>query len=142
MRNVLLPFDGSVPARHAAQYLLNIIEDYPNLQIHMINVQAEPKLYGNYVSASLMEQLRAGALERSREVLAEGTSSLEATGVRCEPHAAVGDVAEEIVRAVKEYACDTVIMGTRGMSNLGNLLMGSVATRVLHEVSVPVLLVK
>ncbi|MDD2126969.1 universal stress protein [Pseudomonas monteilii] len=142
MRNVLLPFDGSVPARHAVQYLLNIIEDYPNLQIHMINVQAEPKLYGNYVSASLMEQLRAGALERSLEVLAEGTSSLEATGVRCEPHAAVGDVAEEIVRAVKEYACDTVIMGTRGMSNLGNLLMGSVATRVLHEVSVPVLLVK
>jgi nucleotide-binding universal stress UspA family protein len=33
-------------------------------------------------------------------------------------------------------------MGTRGMSNFSNLVMGSVATRVVHEVTVPVLLVK
>jgi nucleotide-binding universal stress UspA family protein len=33
-------------------------------------------------------------------------------------------------------------MGTRGMSRLGNLVMGSVANRVVHEVPVPVLLVK
>jgi nucleotide-binding universal stress UspA family protein len=33
-------------------------------------------------------------------------------------------------------------MGTRGLGNFTGLLLGSVATRVVHEVSVPVLLVK
>ena len=59
-----------------------------------------------------------------------------------ETHELIGDAPAEIAKAVKEYDCHLVVMGTRGMSKLGNLLMGSVATRVIHEVDVPVLLVK
>jgi len=33
-------------------------------------------------------------------------------------------------------------MGTRGMSSVANMVLGSAATKVLHLVSVPVLLVK
>jgi nucleotide-binding universal stress UspA family protein len=33
-------------------------------------------------------------------------------------------------------------MGTRGLGSFAGMLLGSVATRVIHEVSVPVLLVK
>ena len=33
-------------------------------------------------------------------------------------------------------------MGTRGLGSFTGMLMGSVANRVVHEVSVPVLLVK
>jgi nucleotide-binding universal stress UspA family protein len=35
-----------------------------------------------------------------------------------------------------------IAMGTRGMGTIGNLLMGSVATKVVHLASVPVTLVK
>ena len=48
----------------------------------------------------------------------------------------------EVTQAAAKYGCDTVVMGTRGMSSLGNLVMGSVASRVVHGVPVPVLLVK
>lgn len=142
MRNVLLPFDGSASARRAIQYLLDLAGDYPSIQVHVINVQTIPKLHGGYVSAVMLEQLHAGALNHAQEIAAEATVLLEKAGVHVEIHALVGEVIDELVQAVKAYGCDTVIMGTRGMSNLGNLLMGSVATRVVHGVPVPVLLVK
>jgi nucleotide-binding universal stress UspA family protein len=37
---------------------------------------------------------------------------------------------------------DQIIMGTRGAGAVANMLMGSVASKVLHLVDVPVLLVK
>lgn len=142
MRNVLLPFDGSAPAKRAIEYLVGVAAEYPNILVHVINVQSEPKLYGNYVSANMLEQLHGGALDHAREVIAEAGTMLREAGVRHEEHAVVGEVIGELAHAVKSLGCDTVIMGTRGMSNLGNLFMGSVATRVVHEVPVPVLLVK
>ena len=36
---------------------------------------------------------------------------------------------------------DEIVMGTRGLGRVGNLLMGSVATRVVHLAEVPVTLV-
>lgn len=142
MRNVLFPFDGSASAKRAIQYLLDLAGDYPNIQVHVINVQAAPKLYGDYVSSAMLEQLHAGSLQHAQEIAAEAAELLKEAGVRVAVHAMVGEVVDEIVHAAKACACDTVIMGTRGMSNLGNLLMGSVATRVVHGVPVPVLLVK
>ena len=51
-------------------------------------------------------------------------------------------MAEQINDAVKRLGCDTVVMGTRGLGSFTGLVLGSVASRVIHEVSVPVLLVK
>jgi nucleotide-binding universal stress UspA family protein len=42
----------------------------------------------------------------------------------------------------RERGCDLIVIGTRGMSAIGNLLMGSVATKVLQLVDAPVLLVR
>ena len=55
---------------------------------------------------------------------------------------AQGDAAQEIVRAAEHEKVDQIAMGTRGMSALGNLLLGSVAQKVLHLGHTPVLLVK
>ena len=59
-----------------------------------------------------------------------------------DPARAYGVIAHEIVRIAKEHQVDQIAMGTRGMGAVGNLLLGSVAQRVLHQSTVPVLLVK
>ena len=41
-----------------------------------------------------------------------------------------------------ERAIDQIVIGTHGRNALAGLLMGSVAQRVVHLVSMPVLLVK
>ena len=142
MQNVLVPFDGSDSAKRAVQYLVEASKAYPNILVHVLNVQREANLYGNYVPASMLEDLRQGALKHAEAVNAEAVQMLQAASVRYEAHHVVGEVVSEVVAAVKKYDCDTVVMGTRGMGSLGNLVMGSVATRVVHDVKVPVLLVK
>lgn len=142
MHTVLIPFDGSAGAKRAIQYLVDLSRDFAQIKVHVLNVQTEPVLYGEYVTPDLLDQLHAGALQHAAEINAEAAAMLGAANIEHETHVATGMVAPEIGRAVKEYACDAVVMGTRGMGSLKNLVLGSVATQVVHEVAVPVTLVK
>lgn len=54
----------------------------------------------------------------------------------------VGHPAELIAKAADKGRFDLLIMGSHGHSNLGNIVLGSVATRVLAACSTPVLLVR
>jgi nucleotide-binding universal stress UspA family protein len=53
-----------------------------------------------------------------------------------------GSAADNIVAASTKGDFDMVIMGSHGHSTLGNLVMGSVATKVLAHCKTPVLLVR
>lgn len=54
----------------------------------------------------------------------------------------VGEPASSIAAHVERHGADAVIMGTRGLGTLGGLVLGSVATKVIHLVTPPVTLVK
>lgn len=140
MRKVLVPFDGSENSKRALQYVIDL--DTRPAEVHVLNVQHEPVIYGEYVTANMLEELNNSLLTKSRQVLTEAAEALQAAGVQHQTHAALGNVAEQVNDAVKRLGCDTVVMGTRGLGSFSGLMLGSVATRVIHEVSVPVLLVK
>lgn len=53
-----------------------------------------------------------------------------------------GHAPEEIVAAAKEIGAGMIVMGTHGHGMFGRALMGSVATKVIAESPVAVLLVK
>ncbi len=54
----------------------------------------------------------------------------------------VGPAGETIAKFAEAGKFDLIIMGSHGQSALSNLVMGSVATRVLAHCKVPVLLVR
>jgi nucleotide-binding universal stress UspA family protein len=54
----------------------------------------------------------------------------------------IGDPAQEITQYAKVHECDEIVMGTRGLGTLRNLILGSVAYKVVHLTDKPVLLVK
>jgi len=54
----------------------------------------------------------------------------------------VGDAGEQIVACAAAGGHELILMGTHGHTALANLVMGSVATRVLAACTVPVLLMK
>jgi nucleotide-binding universal stress UspA family protein len=54
----------------------------------------------------------------------------------------IGPVGESIAQLAQDGKFDLVVMGSRGHGDLANLVLGSVATKVLARCSVPVLLVR
>jgi nucleotide-binding universal stress UspA family protein len=66
----------------------------------------------------------------------------EDVGISAEPVLAYGDPTTEIVRWVHERHCDLVAMSTQGHRLLADVLLGTTASRVQHNIDVPVLLIR
>ena len=76
------------------------------------------------------------------EYLKKVREEMQAAGIAAESELAFGDPAKEIVKWVKNKGCDLVAMSTHGHRFLADIFLGTTASRVQHEVSVPVLLLR
>lgn len=86
------------------------------------------------------EQVHRVIAER---IMDEACGAARALGVsRCEGFVETGTPAERIVARATSASADLVVMGTRGLSDLKGLLMGSVSHRVCQQTSCPCLTVK
>jgi nucleotide-binding universal stress UspA family protein len=65
-----------------------------------------------------------------------------AAGITAEADLAFGDPATEIIKWVKNKGCDLVAMSTHGHRFFADLFFGTTASRVQHNISVPVLLLR
>ncbi|TWH64897.1 nucleotide-binding universal stress UspA family protein [Azomonas agilis] len=143
MRNVLIAFDGSASAHRALQYVIDFAKEHKaSLEVHVLNVQQEPVMFGEYVTVEMIDQMTQGFLSKGSEIVKEASNYVESAGLSCKTHVMLGNVPEKVRETVTQLGCDTVVMGTRGLGSLKGLLLGSVATQVIHEVPVPVVLVK
>jgi len=80
--------------------------------------------------------------EESDEALAGAAQVLTARGVAFAIEKCVGDPTSEIVRHAEAEKFELVVMGTHGHTALANLVLGSVASKVLARSNVPVLFMK
>ena len=69
-------------------------------------------------------------------------SEFRAEGINADADLAFGDPATEIVKWVKANGCDLVAMSTHGHRFFADLFFGTTASRVQHNISVPVLLLR
>jgi nucleotide-binding universal stress UspA family protein len=69
-------------------------------------------------------------------------SEFETSGIAADAELAYGDPAKEIIRWVKQKGCDLVAMSTHGHRFFADLFLGTTASRVQHNVSIPVLLLR
>ena len=76
------------------------------------------------------------------EVLARAREALQWEGVEAERKVRTGDPAEEILAEIHEGQYDLVVLGSRGLSAVERLLMGSVSRRVCEAAETSVLIVK
>lgn len=74
--------------------------------------------------------------------VADGLIALAVNARPMVRRAQAGSVAAEIAAAVRQQGSDLVVLGSRGRSDLGGLLLGSVGQGVLQRVTCPVLLVR
>lgn len=141
MFKLLLPMDGSPAALRAAGFAAALVPQVRDLEVHLLNVQ-EPVDAWEVRRFLSEEQIAAMQKQRGEEAVAEAQAILRVAGVATVIHLEVGEVAPTIARMAGALGCRQVVMGTHGHGAMGGLLMGSVSTKVLHLIQVPVTLVK
>jgi len=80
--------------------------------------------------------------EESEKVLAPVSKFLLRHGIDARSTWKVGHAGESIAKLAESGKFDLLVMGSHGHGTLVNLVMGSVATKVLAHCKVPVLLVR
>jgi len=143
MTTALIAFDGSENAIRAIDKMLDTI-DTSKLHAHLLNV-CEPIKVNEVIFKDTYEDMQAidkARREAGLALLEPAKTRLESAGVKFDIHVNFGSPAEVITKLSHEYHCNLIVMGTRGMGTIKNLLLGSVASKVIHLTETPLLLVK
>lgn len=139
MLRVLIPVDGSENSLRAVKFLIRKAPLYKEpLELHLLNVQHPfpGTIRGVHQEAERFHH------DEGAKALAQARKTLDAAGLKYVYHISVGDSGEVIAHFVKDQKIEQVVTGTRGLGSVANMLLGSVANKVLHLIDVPVLLVK
>jgi len=140
---ILLAVDGSKQSLDAVDCLIGHADRYREKPaVELLTVHLPVPQLPRMGMAVGKDQIERYYREEGEERLAAAKKKLDAAGIRYETRILVGPAADTIVKHARDAGCDLIYIGTHGRTEAGNLLLGSVATKVLHISSVPVLLVK
>jgi nucleotide-binding universal stress UspA family protein len=118
---IVVAVDGSAPANRAVGHALLLVTGRPGSEIVLVNAQNQQTLDISDISAVMTVEVdRRLAARQSRIPLP----------------------AETIDRVAREIGAHQIVPGTRSLCSLGNLFLGSVATKVVRLAQIPVTLVK
>ena len=146
LKTILVPVDGSGDANHAIDYASDLASKYHAkvVLLHAINYPSgrlPDELHNFAVSEHLDEPDEVGAMVEKILESAE-VRAMKAGATEIAREFRDGDPAEVILDAVKSFDVDTIVMGSRGFSEMKGLLVGSVSLKILHDTEVPVTIVR
>ena len=142
MLKVLLPVDGSESAARATQELIKTLGWYKEQpKVDLLAVHLPVPQFPNMSLVISNGMLDRYYTEECEDMLAASKKALDAAGVKYTVHTLVGTIAESIIEQATQSGSNMIYMGTRGMTALSNMVLGSVTTRVLHLAHIPVVLI-
>jgi nucleotide-binding universal stress UspA family protein len=141
LMKILLAVDGSEYTKKMLAYLATheeLFSAHNQYTLLTVNPQLPPRARAA-VGKDLVDAYHR---EEAEKVLAPVTKFLLRHGIDAKTLTKVGHAGETISKTADSGKFDLLVMGSHGHGTLGNLIMGSVATQVLANSKVPVLLVR
>jgi nucleotide-binding universal stress UspA family protein len=139
---ILLPIDGSKTSLSATKYVAQLVGNMRSkCSVTLINVHDDFGLnhVKQFVSKSVVDDYLR---EISEKELKPAQKILDAAGVKHNMIIKRGHVSKEILETATKEKFDMIVMGAKGRGGVLDLLIGSVAQRVVSSAKQPVLLVK
>ena len=124
VKKILVPVDGSDSANRALEYAVEVAQ----------------MTGGNLVVVNFVPIYVVG--EKPEEVVGAVEEMLKDKGVPHVAKALEGDPLSLIGDYAVEQGIDLIVMGTRGVTSLEGLFLGSVTQRVLQTAPCPVLVIR
>lgn len=138
---ILLAVDGSTYTKKMLAYLTTHDEVFSadnDFTLFTVQSPLPPR-----ARAAVGKEIADGYYaEEAQKITAPVVKFLQRHGMSPAVIHKVGQAGEMIAKAAEAGKFDLVMMGSHGHNALGNLVMGSVATKVLAHCKVPVLLVR
>lgn len=134
-RTILVTLDGKTTDRSIIDHIKALAHEMGSrvVLMHVADGWAARTFGSDAVSQEVSDD---------RRYLEQVRGEFEAAGTPAEAVLAFGEPADEIVKWIREKGCDLVAMSTHGHRFLADLFLGTTASRVQHQVSVPVLLLR
>jgi nucleotide-binding universal stress UspA family protein len=136
VNRVLLATDGSKCSDAVTQFLLALplprrseVIVMTALQSHLMAWVKTPTL-DFQTNQELLARLQAAEEAEARKITAKAEKQFKSKGYRTASVVIRGGAGESILAAAKEYKPDIIALGSRGLSGIESLLIGSVAERV------------
>ena len=141
MKTILVPVDGSDNFLRAIKMAIDSFKANGSATMHLVTVQL-PIASGNVKSFFSPEAIRGYYEDEGRAALLPAKALLDQAGVPYTEEILVGQIGPTIADYAKKHQCDHIFMGTRGLGSISSVVLGSVTTKVLSLVDIPVTLIK
>ncbi len=138
---ILVAADGSTFTKRMLAYLAAHDEWFGAQHSYMV-LTVVPPVPPRAAAVIAKDVLKAHYDEEAEKVLKPIRAFLGKQGVSAEFVSKTGTAAETIAAAAEKGKYDLIMMGSHGHGSLGNLVLGSVATRVMAQCGTPVLLIR
>ncbi|WP_243385145.1 universal stress protein [Bacillus kexueae] len=137
---LLLAIDSSEHSIHAVKKAIELHEQLKEAKLHILHVFAKsPSLSEmEHYSFDISELLHQRAVQALRPLL----SILEQSHIPYHLEVAIGNPAEEILSYANAIKPLMVIVGSRGLSTISEVFLGSVSHKLVHDSNIPILVVK
>lgn len=136
MTKMLVPVDGSEQSCEAAKWAAEAGGSVTLLHVHVVpgaEVMAMAHLSREKIEE--IETRHAGPIfQKARDAV--GDTGIEDTLI------AIGDAGEEIIGIARSKGFDHIVMGSRGLTPLKELLLGSVSEHVIRKAHCPVTIIR
>ena len=142
-KNILVPTDGSRPARTAIKRAVRLAREQ---KARVIGFYVGPPwrlpIYGEYMPPDILspEDHARAVRKTAARYLAAVKQAASAAGVRSRCYYVMAEHPhEEIVKAARRNHCDLIAIASHGRRGFSRLLLGSETSKVLAHSSIPVM---
>ncbi len=136
-KNILVGVDGSEPSLKAVEKAAELAR---TVGAHLVVVTAFDPI-PPYLGSPYFEEAMARQTEKAEEILEKAKERI-GDFADVETEAIEGAPAEVILSAADVHKADLIVLGTRGISGIAALLLGSEALKVASHAKCPVMLVR
>ena len=135
MKKILVGFDGSEGSEQALNRAIMLIDEFGELILLGVIPSPSDK---KFVDDNIYKVLKQKANNLISYAISDlGQQSFEIKGMVEE-----GDPAARIIDISSKLDVDLIVLGSRGTSELGQFLLGSVANKVVQYAHKPVMVVR
>jgi nucleotide-binding universal stress UspA family protein len=137
---ILVGVDGSEPAQRAAQRAFDVGRRLGE-SVTLVHVLPPPPVFSEPAVVLDIAELERRVYESGKTVLESLAAEGRASGAQVETRMLTGPAAEVLAEQAQAADVDFVVVGSRGRTLVGSMLLGGISHRLVHICKKPILIV-